>query len=91
MCGIAGIVKLDPRERVEEQRLHRMREVLQHRGPDGAGTLLNGPAGLAHRRLAIVDVRGGQQPMPNEDHSIWIVYNGEVYNHASLRPDLETL
>jgi asparagine synthase (glutamine-hydrolysing) len=91
MCGIAGIVKLDPRERVEEQRLHRMREVLEHRGPDGTGTLLNGPAGLTHRRLAIVDVQGGQQPMPNENHSIWIVYNGEVYNHASLRPDLETL
>ena len=89
MCGIAGIVKIDPRERVEEPRLYRMREVLQHRGPDGAGILLDGPAGLAHRRLAIVDVKGGHQPMPNEDRSIWIVYNGEIYNHASLRPDLE--
>jgi len=91
MCGIAGIVKMDPREHVEEQRLRRMREVLLHRGPDGAGTFLDGPAGLAHRRLAIVDVKGGHQPMPNEDRSIWIVYNGEIYNHASLRPDLESL
>ncbi len=91
MCGIAGIVKLDPRERVEEPRLRRMRDVQQHRGPDGAGVYLNGPAGLAHRRLAIVDVEGGHQPMPNEDRSVWIVYNGEIYNHASLRPDLEGL
>lgn len=91
MCGIAGIVKMDPRERVEEQRLCRMREVLLHRGPDGAGTMLSGPAGLAHRRLAIVDVKGGSQPMPNEDRTLWIVYNGEIYNHESLRPDLEAL
>ncbi|HZI92704.1 MAG TPA: asparagine synthase (glutamine-hydrolyzing) [Patescibacteria group bacterium] len=89
MCGIAGIVKMDPRKRVEEKRLHRMREILVHRGPDGAGTLLDGPAGLAHRRLAIVDVKGGHQPMPNEDRSVWIVFNGEIYNHASLRPELE--
>src|SRR5512143_2805402 len=91
MCGIAGIVKMDPRQRVEVERLHRMREVLLHRGPDGAGTFLEGPAGLAHRRLAIVDVKGGHQPMPNEDRSIWITYNGEIYNHASLRPGLEGL
>jgi asparagine synthase (glutamine-hydrolysing) len=89
MCGIAGIVKLDPRERVEEDRLVRMRETLWHRGPDGAGLLLDGPAGLAHRRLAIVDLDGGHQPMANEDRSIWIVYNGEIYNHDSLRPQLE--
>jgi asparagine synthase (glutamine-hydrolysing) len=91
MCGIAGIVRTDPRERVNVERLHRMRESLVHRGPDGAGTWVEGPAGLAHRRLAIVDVKGGQQPMPNEDRSIWIVYNGEIYNHAALRPDLEGL
>ena len=91
MCGIAGIVKRDPRERVEEDRLLRMREVLRHRGPDGAGLVREGPAGLAHRRLAIVDVGGGHQPMPNEDRSIWIVYNGEIYNHAALRPGLEAL
>jgi asparagine synthase (glutamine-hydrolysing) len=89
MCGIAGIVKLDPRETVEEARLKRMADVLRHRGPDGEGFFADGPVGLAHRRLAIVDVAGGQQPMTNEDGSVWIVFNGEIYNHAALRPGLE--
>jgi asparagine synthase (glutamine-hydrolysing) len=90
MCGIAGIVKLDPRETVEEARLKRMRDVLRHRGPDGEGLWIDGPIGLGHRRLAIVDVAGGQQPMANEDETVWITYNGEIYNHAALRPGLET-
>jgi asparagine synthase (glutamine-hydrolysing) len=89
MCGIAGIVNLDPRETVDDTLLKRMRDVLRHRGPDGEGLWVDGPVGLGHRRLAIVDVAGGQQPMPNEDESCWIVYNGEIYNHAALRPGLE--
>jgi asparagine synthase (glutamine-hydrolysing) len=90
MCGIAGIVKFDPRERVEEHRLQRMGEVIAHRGPDGKGLLVDGPVGLVHRRLAIVDVsRAGAQPMANEDGSVWTVFNGEIYNHAALRPGLE--
>jgi asparagine synthase (glutamine-hydrolysing) len=89
MCGIAGILRLDPREAVDQTRLTRMRDVLRHRGPDGEGLLLDGPVGLAHRRLAIVDVAGGHQPMANEDGTVWIVFNGEIYNHASLRPQLE--
>src|SRR5438093_1085933 len=89
MCGIAGIVKRDPRETVDEARLKRMRDVLRHRGPDGEGLLLDGPVGLGHRRLAIVDVAGGHQPMANEDETIWIVYNGEVYDRAALRAGLE--
>src|SRR5213593_3995447 len=89
MCGIVGIVNLDPRETVDEALLKRMRDVLRHRGPDGEGLLLDGPVGLGHRRLAIVDVAGGQQPMANEDESIWITFNGEIYNHAALRPGLE--
>src|SRR6185436_735770 len=89
MCGIAGILKTDAHERVDKLRLERMRDVLRHRGPDGEGLLLDGPAGLAHRRLAIVDVAGGHQPMTNEDGTIWIVFNGEIYNHAALRPGLE--
>ena len=89
MCGIVGIVKLDPRETVEEARLKRMRDVLRHRGPDGEGLWIDGPVGLAMRRLAIVDVAGGHQPMANEDETAWIVYNGEIYNHADLRPGLE--
>src|SRR6058998_2342379 len=89
MCAIVGIVQLDPRERVGDVRLKRMRDVLHHRGPDGAGLWIEGPVGLGHRRLAIVDVAGGSQPMANEDQSVWIVYNGEIYNHAALRPELQ--
>jgi asparagine synthase (glutamine-hydrolysing) len=89
MCGIAGIVKLNPQETVDEARLKRMRDVLRHRGPDGAGLWIEGPVGLGHRRLAIVDVAGGHQPMANEDQTVWIVFNGEIYNHAALRPELE--
>src|SRR5438094_6364129 len=89
MCGIVGIVNLDPRETVDEALLKRMRDVLRHRGPDGEGLWAEGPVGFGHRRLAIVDVAGGQQPMANEDESCWIVYNGEIYNQAALRPGLE--
>jgi asparagine synthase (glutamine-hydrolysing) len=89
MCAIAGIVKFDLRERVERVRLARMADVQQHRGPDGAGLWLEGGAGLAHRRLAIIDVAGGHQPMTNEDDSVWIVFNGEIYNHALLRQEME--
>ena len=86
MCGIVGIVKLNQRDTVDEARLKRMRDVLRHRGPDGEGLWIEGPVGLGMRRLAIVDVLGGRQPMANEDGTVWIVYNGEVYNHAGLRP-----
>ncbi len=89
MCAIAGILKFDLRERAEPSRLDRMGSVQRHRGPDGAGAWLGGPVGLAHRRLAIVDVSGGHQPMTNEDETIWIVFNGEIYNHLSLRRELE--
>ena len=89
MCGIVGIVGLNPLEPVDETRLKRMRDVLRHRGPDGEGLWVEGRVGLGHRRLAIVDVEGGAQPMPNEDGSVWVVLNGEIYNHASLRPWLE--
>src|SRR4029453_2097785 len=89
MCGIAGIVKLDPHEQAEEDRLVRMRDTIAHRGPDGEGLIVDGRVGLAHRRLAIVDVGGGPQPMGTEDGTIWIVFNGEIYNHAALRPGLE--
>jgi asparagine synthase (glutamine-hydrolysing) len=89
MCGIAGIIRFNPREVVEEARLKQMRDVLRHRGPDGEGIWIDGPVGLGHRRLAIVDVGGGHQPMANEDDTVWITYNGEIYNHAALRPGLE--
>jgi asparagine synthase (glutamine-hydrolysing) len=89
MCAIAGILKFDQREGVERSRLARMAEVQRHRGPDGAGLWIDGPVGLAHRRLAIIDVSGGHQPMTNEDDSSWIVFNGEIYNHAVLRREME--
>jgi asparagine synthase (glutamine-hydrolysing) len=91
MCGIVGIVNLDPRDAVDETLLKRMRDVLRHRGPDGEGLWVDGRVGLGHRRLAIVDVATGQQPMTNEDGSCWITFNGEIYNHAALRPGLEAL
>src|ERR671930_2262811 len=85
MCGIVGIVNLNPRETVDEARLKRMRDVLRHRGPDGEGLWIDGPVGLGHRRLSIIDVAGGHQPMANEDDSVWIVFNGEIYNYQPLR------
>src|SRR2546425_4633245 len=89
MCGIAGIVRLNPHETVAEERLARMRHVLRHRGPDDEGVWIDGPVGLASLRLSIIDVAGGHQPMANEDGSVWITYNGELYNHTALRPRLE--
>src|SRR6266850_1787603 len=91
MCGIVGIVHLNPCESVDEARLKRMRDVLRHRGPDGEGLFANGPVGLGHRRLAIVDVAGGAQPLSNEDGSLWVVGNGEIYNHPDLSRRLTRL
>jgi asparagine synthase (glutamine-hydrolysing) len=89
MCGIAGIVRTDLRDAVDEARLKRMRDVLRHRGPDGEGLWLDRGVGLGHRRLAIVDLATGQQPMLNERESVAVVYNGEIYNHGVLRSALE--
>jgi len=90
MCGIVGILAFDPRVEVDAARVRLMLGALKHRGPDGEGVLLDGPVGLGHRRLAIVDVRGGQQPMANEDGNVWIAFNGEIYNHTALRAPLES-
>ncbi len=89
MCGIAGIVHFDPRATVDCDRVRRMRDVLTHRGPDGDGLFVDGPIGLAHRRLAIIDVAAGAQPMSNEDGTVTLVCNGEIYNPAELRSALE--
>ena len=70
-------------------RLPRMRDVIAHRGPDDAGEFVDGQAALGHRRLSIVDLAAGHQPLSNEDGTIWIVFNGEIYNHADVRPGLE--
>jgi asparagine synthase (glutamine-hydrolysing) len=90
MCGICGVAipgRLN--RRVDESQLVAMRDSLIHRGPDGAGVLIDGSVGLGHRRLSIVDPGGGGQPMSNEDDSVWISFNGEIYNHRELRPALE--
>jgi asparagine synthase (glutamine-hydrolysing) len=89
MCGIAGIITLEPGAPVDPQRLRQMRDVLRHRGPDGEGIWIDSTAGLAHRRLAIVDITGGAQPMGSGDQSAWIVFNGEIYNHPELKTELE--
>ncbi|HEX8891048.1 MAG TPA: asparagine synthase (glutamine-hydrolyzing) [Pyrinomonadaceae bacterium] len=90
MCGINGIA-LSSRSgaRVTERVLERMRDIITHRGPDDAGLYLNGNVGLGHRRLSIVDVAAGHQPMTNEDGTLHITYNGEIYNHADFREELE--
>jgi asparagine synthase (glutamine-hydrolysing) len=89
MCGIAGIVATHALRPDDRERVVRMRDVLAHRGPDGAGVFADGRAALGHRRLSIVDLAGGAQPLANEDGTIQIVFNGEIYNHADLRPRLE--
>ena len=89
MCGIAGIVATEGLHPDDEIRSIRMRDVLAHRGPDDAGLYRDDYALLAHRRLSIVDLSGGQQPLSNEDRSIWVVFNGEIYNHAGIRRVLE--
>ncbi len=91
MCGIAGIVSLDPEMRIDPPRAEQMRDVLRHRGPDDAGLWHDEGVALAHRRLSIVDVAGGAQPMANEDETVWLVCNGEIYNHPTLRRELEAL
>jgi asparagine synthase (glutamine-hydrolysing) len=89
VCGIGGIVSLDGGSPVRRTRLDEINQVLRHRGPDGAGVWTDRGVGLAHRRLAIIDLAGGGQPMPNEDRTAWLVCNGEIYNHAALRTRLE--
>ena len=85
MCGITGIFHFDREAPVDEAVLTAMRETMVHRGPDGAGNWLGGHVGLGHRRLSIVDVAAGQQPMSNEDGTVWVTFNGEIYNHQELR------
>ncbi len=90
MCGICGIAfSKRSRRSVNVQELVLMRDTMTHRGPDGCGVFTDGRVGLAHRRLAIIDVAGGHQPMHDDDGFLHIVYNGEIYNHRDLRTSLE--
>lgn len=89
MCGICGKLYFEPEHPVTKHELLQMSQTLAHRGPDGEGTWQAGPVGLAHRRLAIIDLRAiAAQPMSNGDGSVWITFNGEIYNFQALRADL---
>ncbi|MCB1803491.1 MAG: asparagine synthetase B, partial [Gammaproteobacteria bacterium] len=88
MCGITGILSLDNLQ-VDVALLRRMMDVISHRGPDGSGFYSAGPVGLGHRRLSIIDLAGGAQPISNEDDTLQIVFNGEIYNFIELRGELE--
>lgn len=91
MCGIAGIFHLQTAKPVEPERVRAMADALAHRGPDAAGVWTAPGVGLGHRRLAIIDLDTGDQPMASEDGRITVVFNGEIYNFREIRRDLETL
>src|SRR5262249_39576139 len=90
MCGIAGRFNFNAEHRVDQQQLMAMMSVIAHRGPDAGGFYTGDGVGLGHRRLRIIDLSAGDQPLPNEDESIWTVFNGEIYNFAELRVELES-
>jgi len=91
VCGICGVFNFDPERAVPRSVLEDMNRQIFHRGPDEDGFYTSGNIGMAMRRLSIIDVAGGQQPVTNEDRSIWLVFNGEIYNHAEVRVTLERL
>jgi asparagine synthase (glutamine-hydrolysing) len=88
MCGIYGLLGADARQPADTDLLRRMNDVLVHRGPDGGGVYSDGPLGMGMRRLSIIDLATGDQPMANEDGSVWVVFNGEIYNYREVRKDL---
>src|SRR4051794_3268386 len=89
MCGVAGTFTRRGAPPVSLEALRRMVSVLGHRGPDGHGLYRDDRVGFAHARLSIVDLAGGFQPLTNEDGTVWICFNGEIFNHIELRRDLE--
>jgi len=88
MCGIAGIIYSDKSRGVDKHDLEKMTQIMRHRGPDDEGYFLEDNVGLGFRRLSIIDISTGHQPLSNEDDSIWIVFNGEIYNFQELRERL---
>ncbi|RJQ17641.1 asparagine synthase (glutamine-hydrolyzing) [Candidatus Woesearchaeota archaeon] len=88
MCGICGIIQLD-KQPVDESRLVQLRDAMLHRGPDDAGIYFDGSVGLGHRRLSIIDLsKAGHQPMANQDRTVFVVFNGEIYNYIELKEEL---
>jgi len=90
MCGIVGIYNYFDGEPVNRELLSSMALTIQHRGPDDDGFYIQGSLGLGMRRLSIIDIEGGHQPMSNEDGSVWIIFNGEIYNFSDLRRELQS-
>ena len=88
MCGIAGIFGFQPQQQIDVDVVRRMSEAIVHRGPDGEGLRQGNGYILAHRRLAIVDLAGGAQPMALPDERLWLTFNGEIYNYLELREEL---
>ena len=88
MCGICGIYNHN-HEPIEDNLLHRMTSIMNHRGPDGEGMYRAPGIGLGHRRLSIIDIAGGAQPITNEDGTLHLIFNGEIYNFIELREELE--
>jgi asparagine synthase (glutamine-hydrolysing) len=88
MCGISGLFDTSGHRPVDEAMLRRITDIVTHRGPDGSGLHLEPGVGLGHRRLSIIDIATGQQPLGNEDASVWITFNGEIYNYRELREEL---
>ena len=88
MCGICGLAHSDSTQPVDLAIAHRMRDAIAHRGPDGEGMHVEAGVALAHRRLSIIDLEGGAQPLSNEDGTVWVTYNGEIYNFQGLKDSL---
>jgi asparagine synthase (glutamine-hydrolysing) len=91
MCGIAGVLYFDMSRSVDKSRLSAMRDAFQYRGPDDSGIYFSGSVGLAHRRLSIIGLSTGHQPMSDDTQKYWIVFNGEIYNYKELKKGLEKI
>lgn len=88
MCGIAGILSKSQISEGDKKLLKEMGDLMTHRGPDGEGFYFDSTIGLVHRRLSIIDLEGGKQPLCNEDGTVWVTFNGEIYNYVELRDQL---
>src|SRR5262249_28412050 len=88
MCGICGYLNFVRNEPVDPVTIRRMTGTIVHRGPDDEGYFIAGPVGLGFRRLSIIDLTGGHQPMSDADETVWIIFNGEIYNYPELRTEL---
>src|SRR4051812_28092640 len=88
MCGIAGFINVQP-TCASASIIERMTDTISYRGPDDSGSYMDSHAALGFRRLSIVDLAGGHQPMTNEDENLWLVFNGEIFNHMNLRQGLQ--